>query len=79
MAADVPGATAKHDPDAPDVEGDEYDPKYDNDRSGDHNKAENEKRQQDQTTAEANAKKDTDSPPGMTIDEISGKPIPINK
>ena len=39
MANSIP-----HDPQAQDVKGDDYDPAYDADKSGDHNKTENEAR-----------------------------------
>jgi hypothetical protein len=77
MAADVSSAP-KHDPDAPDVQGDEYDPKYDSDRSGDHNKVENEARGKAKANAENADKADEKVPPGMVLDEISGKPVPSN-
>ena len=66
MAADVSGAP-KHNPDDPDVQGDEYDPKYDGDRSGDHNKAEND--------ARAKAKEDFANEPPGPIDEKTRKPL----
>ena len=74
MAADVGSAPPKHDPDAEDVKGDDYDPQYDADRSGDHDKAETKKRKD---MAES-AAKDSEIPPGMTVEEMTGKLVPIS-